>query len=401
MPSARPITIFMSAAEASGDMHAAGLITALRRKLPKVRIVGVAGDQMADAGCEVITDLTRQASMLGSAFLKLGYYYRQVKLIKKAIRRIQPDVLVPVDSPALNWHLAATARQTGASVVYYIAPQVWAWGPWRVRKLAKLTDHVACILPFEETYLRHRGVKATYVGHPLLETLPDRADPLPDIVGAWSSGKWKVALLPGSRQSEIQGHSRALLEVGQSIQRRWRDARFTFTARNEEAAAEIRSALGKHCPPDIDIAVGRTREVLAESHFAVAVSGTVTLEVAHFGVPMVIFYKAGPLLRTTYRVVRRWMVPTRHLSLVNILAGKRVVPELMPWNGRPSRVIEMVSEVMDELGYLCEMRRELLSVVDSLHVASRPGDPSSPASDNASDNTADIIIDTLRRRGRL
>jgi lipid-A-disaccharide synthase len=381
-------TIFLSAAEASGDEHAARLIDALRRRLPDARFVGVAGDRMAAAGCEVIADLTRKASMLAGPILRLGYYVRMVRRIQQTIRTMRPDVLVPVDSPALNWHLAASARQVGTPVVYYIAPQVWAWAPWRVRKLARLTDAVACILPFEQRYLRDRGVNATYVGHPLLDTLPPRPAVLPDLAEAWYEGTWRVAMLPGSRPGEISGHTPALLEIADLIRRRSPKATCVFSAYSENCA----EAVAKLCEdPEVEITVGKTREVLASSHFAVAVSGTVTLEAAYFGVPMVIFYRTGLVVRTLRRLLGKRAVPTPYFALVNILAGRRIVPEFMPWRGNVGPVKEMVQEVLDDLGYLFEARRNLLEVTESLRV---------PPPQTASGNAADLIIKVMESRRR-
>jgi lipid-A-disaccharide synthase len=378
----RPPTIFISAAEDSGDEHASNLIRAIRRRRGDVRLVGVGGAKMAAAGCELLADLTGKASMAGGPVLQLGYWYRTVRRLQKTIRQLRPDLHIPVDSPALNWHLAAAAKESGARVFYYIAPQVWAWAPWRARKLARLTDHVACILPFEQPYLRHRGVHATYVGHPLFDTLPGRPDPLPDLADAWANGTWKVALLAGSRPAEIRGHATTFLEAASQIRRRLGGWSFTFAARSHPAADAIRSACAGE---EVDVVVGRTRQVLAESHFALAVSGTITLELAHFGVPMVIVYKAG---RLGYNLVGRWMLRTPHLSLVNILAGRRLVPELMPWHGSGRQVIDMAMEVMDDLGWLFETRKALMELTDGLHA----GPPQT-----ASDNAAALALETAIR----
>jgi lipid-A-disaccharide synthase len=386
--SERPVTIFLSAGEASGDEHASRLVEALRRRLPEARFVGLAGEKMAAAGCEVIEDITRKASMLGAPLLQLGYYLRMLRRVQKAIREIRPDVHVPVDSPAVNWHLASTAKKIGCPVVYYISPQVWAWAPWRVRKLARLTDHVACILPFEQRYLRDRGVNATYVGHPLLDALPPRPAAFPDLADAWYKGAWQVALLAGSRPGEITGHTRALLTVAQAIRRRWSKARCIFAARNEECGA----AIAKACKgAALEIAVGRTRQILASSHFAVAVSGTVTLEAAYFGVPMVIFYRTGAFVRSLRWIFGKWAVPTPRFALVNILAGRNIVPELMPWRGNIDALRDMVLEVMDDLGYLFESRRNLLDVVEPLRVH---------APQTASDNAAELIVKVLQNHRR-
>jgi len=387
----RPTTIFISAAEASGDEHAAGLIRALRSRLgDNARFIGAAGEKMAAAGCEVVADLACQASMLGSSVARVPYYWHQVRKLKKAIRRIRPDVLVPVDSPALNWHLAAAAKSAGAPVMYYIAPQVWAWAPWRVRKLARLADRVACILPFEQEYLRTRGVAATHVGHPLFDSLPPRPETLPDLSDAWATGKWQIAMLAGSRPGEIRAHAPALTAVARAVRRRYPEAQFTFTARTQAAADGIRRAVGHADAQQLDITVGRTAQVLSESHFAVAASGTVTLEVAHFGVPMVIFYRAG---RALYNLLGRWLIRTPDLSLVNILArrqtGRPMVPELMPWHGDVPQLSEAVLELMGDLGALLEMRQDLLKLVAPL-----------PAGDGrtAADNAAGLVCELLEAK---
>ena len=410
----KPLSIFISAAETSGDHHAANLMRAIRRRVSHesqspdrdVKFVGAAGPRMAAEGCEVVADLTRDASMVGGPFLRLGHYYRQVRKLQQSLREAKPDIVVPVDSPALNWHLAKTARQLGIPTVYYIAPQVWAWAPWRVRKLARLTSAVACILPFEEEYLRSRGVNATYVGHPLFDDLGEqpRGGDLPDLCDAWANGTWRVAFVPGSRPSEIRGHSPAMLRLAQTIRRRWPLSTCIFTANDPAAAEAIVDACGhdslKPCGADstntaaasgdIFLAVGRTREVMAQSHFGVVKSGTVTLEAAWFGLPMVIVYRTGLLMGALHRTLGRCraIMPTPHLSLVNILAKQRLVEELMPWRGNYRRLEETVLSEMDDLGRLCELRHSLMDLVKPLQAKAKnahgtAGGPSASAADYA------------------
>jgi lipid-A-disaccharide synthase len=425
----RPVTIFLSAAEASGDQHAANLIRAIRAMAPRARFVGVAGERMAAEGCEVLADLTCSASMLGSVLPRLAYYYRTIRRVRKAMARLRPDLCIPVDSPAFNWHMAAAAKRAGVPVLYYVAPQVWAWAPWRVKKLARLTDRVACILPFEEEYLRARGVAATFVGHPIFDDHPQRPRPLPDLARAWFEGAWQVALLPGSRPAELAGHTRPLVEVAETILRRWPHSRCAFAAHSEAGAERIRQALGRaegvprgegvRCgegilpsrpagilpaassvssssssssaqSPRIEIVVGpqAAQEVLARSHFAVVGSGTVTVQTAYFGVPMVVFYKTGLFSRTLYHTFGRFgrFLSTEHLSLLNILAGWRVVPELMPWAGNVRRLVGSVLEAMNELGHLVEMRGNLLKLVEPLHV---------PPPGSAAQNAAKMAVELL------
>jgi len=341
---------------------------------------------MAAEGCEVLADFSARASMLGGPLLRLGYYVRAIRRLQRQIGRIRPDVHVPVDSPAMNWHLAAAARKAGSTVVYYIAPQVWAWAPWRVKKLARLTDRVACILPFEQRYFRDRGVNATYVGHPLFDSLRARPDPLPDLTEAWAEGTWRVVVLAGSRPAEIRGNIKALLVTAKAIRRRWPAARCTFAARTNEDALAIRKASRGRLGPHVEIVVDRTPEVLSQAHFALAKSGTNTLQAAHYGVPMVTFYRG---LRWAYHSVGRWVLKSPHLSLVNILAGRRIVPELMPWSGSARELTQLVMDTMGDLGFLFEARRDLLAVADALRAA--------PAG-SASDNAAELIADMLHRK---
>ena len=378
----------MSAAEASGDEHAARLIRSLRRRLgADVRFVGAAGPHMAEAGCEVLVDLTVHASMVLEPLMRVGYWLRAISRLKRQIAEIRPDVHIPVDSPAMNWHLAEAAGKAGAMVVYYIAPQVWAWAPWRVKKLARLTDHVACILPFEQRYLRDRGVAATFVGHPLLDALPPRPEPLSDLAGVWADGDWKIAMLPGSRSGEIKSNLRALMKSADLIRRYWPAARCLLAVRSAADAETIHGACAGPLPRNAEIVVGETVDVFSRAHFAVAKSGTNTLQAAHFGVPLVTFYRSG---RLRYHLLGRWLLKTPHLSLVNILAGRRVVPELIPWYGNVKQLASMVVETMSDLGFLFEARRGLLEVADSLRA---------PVGTSASDNAADLVADLLERRG--
>ena len=380
----------MSAAEASGDEHAARLIRSLRARLgDDTRFVGAAGPHMAAAGCEVLADFTVHASMLLEPILRLPYWLHAISRLKRQLAEIAPDVHIPVDSPALNWHLAKGARKAGAMVVYYIAPQVWAWAPWRVRKLARLTDHVACILPFEQRYFRDRGVAATFVGHPLLEAMAPRGEPLSDLAGAWAHGQWQIAMLAGSRSGEIKANAKALMRSARLIRRHWPAARCLLAARNQADADTILAACKGQLARNAEIVIGKTAQVLARAHFAIAKSGTNTLQAAHFGVPFVTFYRAS---RLKYHLLGRWLIKTPHLCLANILAGRRIVPELMPWYGSERELSSMVIDTMSDLGFLFEARQGLLDVDDSLH---------GPGGLSASDNTANLVADLLDRKGRL
>lgn len=374
---------FLSAAEASGDHHAAGLIRVLKSRFPNAKFIGAAGPKMQAAGCESLIDLTKKASMVLGPIANLRYYRRAVKMLQQKVAQLKPDLVIPVDSPALNWHIAKAAKRADLKVMYYVAPQVWAWAPWRIKKVRKFTDHVACLLPFEEKYFRERGVNATYVGHPLYDQLPPQPalEDCPDLAIPWHDRKYKVALLPGSRPGEIKKHTRALVQTARAIEREYPGSECIFTAVNDDAREQILKSAGPDA--NIEIVTGKTEEVLAGVHFAVATSGTVTLEVAHFGVPMVIFYRVNWL---AYNLVGRWLLRIPNLSLVNIVAGREIVPELMPWFGSTDQLISTTLRTLGDYGYLCATRKKLLDLTAGL-VAAPPK--------TAADNIADIVENML------
>ena len=372
------VTVFLTAAEASGDTHAANLIRALKEKLPGVRCVGVGGPRMAAAGCEVIEDVTGHASMLLDPLKKIPFYYKLVARTTAQIARIRPNVLVPVDSPTLNWHMAKGARKCGVPVMYYIAPQVWAWAPWRIRKVRRLTDHVACILPFEQDYFRSRGVAATFVGHPLYDHVSGRTQPYP---APPTDGAWRIALVPGSRSKEIARHAPAMVQAAELIRRSAPKAEFTFAAVDDRAAGLIADAAGTSLP----IETGRTLEIFQSSHLALAVSGTVTLEAAYYGLPMVIFYKGSRLLNA---LLGWWLIKTKHFSLVNILAGGELVPELMPWYGDVQPLADAVTAQLAAPEKLAATSAALVKLTGPLR---------SPSGQSASAAAADLVIETMRK----
>jgi len=375
-------TILITVAEASADAHAAGLVEALRRRVGEARFVGIGGARMAAAGVELIAETVGRASMITGPFRQLAYYWRLIRRVARAMGDHRPWVHVPVDAPAMNWHLARAARRRDVPVAYYIAPQVWAWAPWRVGKLRRLTDAVACILPFEEDYLRRRGVNAHFVGHPLFDGLPP-PDP-PDLAAAAASGRWRIALLPGSREGEIADHAPAMVEVMEALSSRLPSATFTFAAVDGRAAETLARVTAR---ADLPVEVGRTASVLAGSHFAVTVSGTATLAAAAFGVPMVVVYRVS---RVGYALVGRWLVRSRHIALVNILAGREVVPELMPWHGSAGEVIGACEALLGDVGALARARAALLDVAEPLRTT---------ASSRAADRAAEVVAGAMRAPG--
>jgi len=369
--------IYLTAAEASGDMHAANLIRALRAKLPNARFAGVGGPLMAEAGCELLEDIIANAGMLLDVIHSIPYYRRIISRVTNEIGRLKPSVLVPVDSPGLNWHMAAAARRHGVPVMYYIAPQVWAWGAWRIHKVRRRTDHVACLLPFEQEYFRSRGVNATFVGHPLFDHMPPRTGSYPS---APTDGAWRIALLPGSRSKEIHRHAPAMVEAAGQIRRQFPKAEFTFTVSDPRCADLVGEAAGSSLP----IVTGDTCSVLADSHFALATSGTVTLEAAYLGLPMVTFYWVS---RLGHALLSWWVMRTEYYSLVNIVAGREMVPELIPWFGDPGRLADAVVAQLRRPEQLARTSTDLIALAETLR---------STGNQSASAAAADLVIQTMR-----
>lgn len=378
----RPLRIFISAAELSGDRHAAELIEAIRDERPSTLFLGVAGPAMQAAGCEVLEDFTTRATMLVGAVRLAGHAYKLVRQIGRLVREQRPDLAILVDSPALHLPMARHIRAAGCPVLYYIAPQLWAWAPWRIRKVRRRVDRMAVILPFEEDYFRQRGVDARFVGHPLIAQLRGE-NPSPETVERFGRlGRPLIACLPGSRRHVIEEVLPGQIAVARAIAGAHPGAGFVFSAADQAGANVIRSALaGERFSRTVE--VKGNRHVLAAADFALCASGTATLEVAWHGVPMVVMYNGS---KWGYRLVGRWLITTPHLSLVNILAGRRIVPEFMPYYTSVQPIIDEALAILKSPKRQATIRADLKNVIQSL------------GEKNAARQTARIALEGARAR---
>jgi lipid-A-disaccharide synthase len=337
-------TIFFSAADVSADAHTARVISRLRQDVENVRCVGLGGEAMAKAGCKLLENLTNRSAMLTHAVSQVGFYYKLRRRVREYFRQEPPDVVVVVDSPAWNFHVAQAAKELGIPVLYYIAPQLWAWGAWRVRKLRERADKVACILPFEEEWFRERGIDATYVGHPLFdderkiepaERSEEKMEDFPTI-----------ALLAGSRSHEIKQLWQPMQQIALRIKAKYRQANFITAVNNDKNAARLRRRTISGL--EVDIRPASIEAVARHADLALVASGTATLEVAAQHCPMIIMYHV-PWLQ--WHLAGRYIVKTKYLSLVNILAGEELAPEYMPFSNRVAEVAETA------LGLLADDKR--------------------------------------------
>jgi lipid-A-disaccharide synthase len=349
--------VLFVAGEASGDLHAAGVARELRARSAPYRLVGIGGDAMREAGVELIEHAEGLAVMGFVEVLRhVPKHWALLRDLKQRIRSGNTALLILIDYPGFNMKLAAEATAAGVPVLYYITPQVWAWGAGRLAKLARTVTRAAVILPFEEKLLSDHGVPTTFVGHPLLdraEHLPTRAEAraqldVPDDASL-------LALFPGSRAQEIARHLEPFVATAQELQRRRPELRVVVSA-----APHVRLDEGA-CP--YPIVRSASFSVLRAADAAMCKSGTTTLEAAVAGCPLVVAYRTNAL---TYAAARR-LVKIPHIGLVNVVAGREVAPEFVQSALQPYAVADMLEPLLDrENTKRAQMVAELARVRDSL-----------------------------------
>lgn len=324
--------------EASGDLHTAGVVRELGKLDPDLETFGIGGTHLAAEGMTLIHDV-RDLAIVGlfNVLRHVPMYRRVFRNVLETVRHDRPDAVLLVDFPDFNLRMARRAKEAGFRVFYYIAPQLWAWRKNRIRQVAKYVDHMLVIFPFEEEFFRENGVEVTYVGHPLveeLESVPRDREPLSTERSA------RLALLPGSRRSEVEGLLPAMLDAVRLLRDRREIEPYVVKAptieRNE--LESIMSRAGVSVP----IVEGEGPRAVARADAAMASSGTATLEAAILGVPVVVMYRLTPM---TYALARR-LVRLPHFSLVNIVAGKRIVPELLQSEVSGGRIAEEIDGLL-------------------------------------------------------
>jgi lipid-A-disaccharide synthase len=315
--------IFFSVGEPSGDLHGANLIHELRRRRPDCEFVGFGGPRMAAAGCELHEDLTKLAVMwIVRVLVNIHKFWNLVCRADRYFRHQRPDAVVLIDYPGFNWWIARRAKVHGIPVFYYGAPQLWAWAGWRIKKMRRYVDHVLCKLPFEEPWYRERGCKATFVGHPYFDQL--RAEKLDaafiDLL-RFQRGPL-VAILPGSRTQEVKSNFRYFLKAAKLVHARVPGARFVVASFKPSQAALVRRAAAD-CGLPLEVHVGRTAEIIEAADCAMAVSGSVSLELLYHTTPTVVLYQVSPLAYFAQKFLRK----VRYITLVNLLTTSDLFPK--------------------------------------------------------------------------
>jgi len=351
--------IMIVAGEASGDIYGADLVREAHRLNPGYHFVGIGGARMREAGVETVVDAASMAvvgvvevlkhfDVIAKAFLKL----------KQILLTDPPALLILIDYPGFNLRLAKLAKKNGVPVLYYISPQIWAWRQGRVKKIARLVDHMAVILPFEAPFYQQAGVPVSFVGHPMLDlvqtnkTVAEAAqsfglDPQRKIVG----------LFPGSRRNELERLLPVIIAAAQQLKRQFPGLQFVLPLASTLNADQILPQLN-NAGLEVKITRERIHDLIRACDAVISVSGTVTLEIALVGTPMVIIYKLSPL---TYQLAKR-LVKVDAIGLCNIVAGEMAVKELIQDDANPAAIAAEISAILGDAGYSGQIRSKLSQV---------------------------------------
>ena len=330
--------------EASGDAHGAQLVEALQERDPDVKIFGVAGERLEQTHFEALLNVSKLTGM-GFAELagNLANLWRGYRLLRKALRERRPNLLVLIDFPEFNLRLAKLAKALRIPVLYYVSPQVWAWRRYRVRQIARWVDRMAVIFPFEVPFYESHGVKVTFVGHPLLDSV--RAHQPREAVLTklgLDPGKTTVAILPGSRRREVAYHLPVMLEAAERL-RKERDIQFLCVRASTIDQQQLLDMVAR-APENIPIVETDRYDAVNAADLVWTASGTATVEIALLLKPMIIVYRLAWL---TY-CLARLLVHVEHIGMANLMASERVVPELIQSDFKADRIVRESRVILDD-----------------------------------------------------
>lgn len=362
----RSPSLLVVAGETSGDQLGAGLVGALLERVPQLMVYGIGGAHMRAAGVETLFDV-RDLNAVGAVevLTKIPQGLHMACRLLREARRRQTQVVVLIDTPGFNLSFAALAKRIGLHVVYYVSPQIWAWRRGRVKKIARRVDHMLTLFPFEVPFYTNAGVDATYVGHPLVDRVAALPSPEQAAVAlGLDASRPTVALLPGSRSQEIHRLLPPMLGALEHMHAKIESLQAVLPLAPTIARAEIEPLLAA-APIPVALVPGQSLEVLRASQVALVASGTATLEAGLVGTPMVIAYRVHAMTAFLARLLIR--VPD--IGLVNIVAEKRVVPELVQEEVQPQTLAALALRYLTDAEAGAEVRHEFAR----LHHKMAPG----------------------------
>lgn len=372
-----PLRILICAGEVSGDMHAAALMCALRERMPgPVAFRGFGGDAMRAEGAELLYHTDRIAIIgFTPVLMSLPFLLGMFRRMKREIIAWHPDLVLTVDYPGMNLRLAKFAHERGVKTVHYICPKVWAWHRSRIPKIARILDLLLCIFPFEPELFKDTPLKAVFSGHPLVDRAAE-THAEPPVTLPWQ-GTHRIALLPGSRTSEITRILPRLLAAATLLEQRLGgDCSFIIPAPTPKmrALGESVAAESPVKPQCLTFVEGQARQVMLQAHTAAVASGTATLEACLMRCPTVLVYTAS---RITYWLARLLLTGIKHLGLANIIADKEVMPELLQADFTPERLADQLHRYLTD----ADARARTLAELDATNALLGSGNASGRAAE--------------------
>jgi lipid-A-disaccharide synthase len=378
--------VMIMSGEASGDLHGANLAREIQNQDPSIALYGVGSVRMKEAGVQMLADAS-EISVVGitAVLTHLRAIYRVYAKLKRFLKHERPDLLVLIDFPDFNIMLGKAARKFGIPVLYYISPQIWVWRKGRIKTLARLVKTMIVVFPFEVPIYEKAGVDVRFVGHPLSDVVQSSLtkDQAKKDLGL-DSRRRTIALLPGSRTSEIEQLLPDMLNASRILASRFNDLQFVLPLAPTLDRNFVRAFLEQ--VPDIPVRMveDRVYDVLRASDVAIVASGTATLETGLMAVPMVIAYRISAL---NYFLLTKIVRGVENVGLVNIVAGKRIVPELVQNDSTPGNMADAVTSLLNDAVYYDRMQRDLVGV------RRRLGDS------GASSRTASVVREVLAQTG--
>jgi lipid-A-disaccharide synthase len=354
--------ILIITGEASGDLHGASLARALRARDPSVSMAGIGGAAMEAAGVQLVREVGRfdVIGVVGPLVIAAGI--RRFLAMRRLFRSEPWDAVVFIDNPGLNLRYAYFAKRAGLRVFYYIAPQIWAWRPGRIHWIKQRVDHVLVVLPFEKVIYDKAAVRCTFVGHPLLDAVASQYEVKRLRAGFGLSTEGRViALLPGSRTREVKSLMPILLDAAEKLARRMAGTQFILAQASTIPDNLLQSVLRQSTVP-VTVVKGQSSEVMAAADLALVASGTATLQAAVIGTPMILLYRTSSL---TYWLAR-YLIRVRWIGLVNLVAGRSVVPELIQSDATGQRVYDEAVAILENRSAYDDMKQSLAKVRASL-----------------------------------
>ncbi len=334
---------------------------------------------MAAAGCKLLETTITKAAMIYNAFSHIGYYYKLIRRISRFLKSNKVDLVIVCDSPAFNFHIAKAAKKANIKTLFYVAPQLWSWAGWRIHKLRKYCDKLCCILPFEQNWFSQKGLDAAFVGNPMLDELNPPLARYKRKYADFKPENAHFAIMPGSRAAEIDTLWLPMQQIATRLKRKYPNTTFTTVAVDAERQKTLKAAQipGFECK----YTIGSVAETARTVDFSIVASGSATLQIAAAGCPMVIMYQSSRIL---WHLLGRWLLKTKYLSLVNILANKELIPEFMPYFGSIRPVLEAIELLLEDSDKLAQTSEELVQLAEPL------------TEKKACREVAEIVVEMLR-----